>query len=47
MVEVSDLVLAVWDGMPAKGTGGTADIVAFADAHGKEVVQIWPHGMQR
>lgn len=30
VVDLSDIVLAVWDGRPAKGRGGTADIVAYA-----------------
>jgi hypothetical protein len=32
MVERSDAVIAVWDGQPAAGRGGTADIVAYAEA---------------
>ena len=27
---LADLLLAVWDGEPARGRGGTADVVAFA-----------------
>ena len=40
MVARSDLVLAVWDGLPARGRGGTADIVDYARAHGVPVVRI-------
>jgi hypothetical protein len=29
VVDLSDIVLAVWDGQPAKGKGGTADVVAY------------------
>lgn len=29
IVERSDVMIAVWDGKPARGTGGTADIVAW------------------
>jgi hypothetical protein len=32
MVEDSDAVIAVWDGRPAAGRGGTADVVAYAQA---------------
>lgn len=38
----SDLLIAVWDGKPAGGKGGTADIVAFAKRHGRPVLHIEP-----
>ncbi len=37
IVDESDIVLAVWDGEPAAGLGGTGDIVAYARSQGKEV----------
>ena len=42
VVELSDVMIAVWDAKPAKGKGGTADIVAFAVASGVPVVHINP-----
>ena len=30
VVQLSDVLVAVWDGEPAKGKGGTADVVAYA-----------------
>jgi len=30
IVELSDVLLAVWNGKPAKGKGGTADVVNYA-----------------
>jgi hypothetical protein len=42
-----DLLLAVWDGKPAGGLGGTADVVAYARTLGKPVVVIWPAGSAR
>jgi hypothetical protein len=30
MVERSDVVIALWDGRPARGRGGTADIIQYA-----------------
>jgi len=42
VVELSDLVFAVWDGKPAKGRGGTGDIVAYALARGVPIVHIDP-----
>lgn len=32
LVRRSDLLLAVWDGLPARGLGGTAEVVALARA---------------
>jgi hypothetical protein len=37
MVDLSDVVLAVWDRQPAAGTGGTGDVVAYARKAGKAV----------
>jgi hypothetical protein len=37
----SEEVIAIWDGEPAAGIGGTADIVLFARSIGVPVVVIW------
>jgi len=42
VVDLSDIVLAVWDGKPAKGKGGTADVVAYAIERGVPLVHIDP-----
>ncbi len=47
IVDRSDLIVAVWDGLPARGTGGTADIVEYAIAQGKPVTNLWPDGASR
>jgi hypothetical protein len=47
VVEISDLIVAIWDGRPAKGRGGTADAVAYARDNNKDVVIIWPQGVER
>ena len=47
VVDMCDLLLAVWDGKPAGGLGGTADIVAEAREKGKAVTVIWPDGAAR
>ncbi len=41
-VNGSDVLLAVWDGQPARGRGGTADVVEYALSLGKPVVVIDP-----
>ena len=47
VVELSDIFIAVWDGLEAKGKGGTADIVRYAQGHQKELFVIWPLGVKR
>ncbi|MEV7868399.1 hypothetical protein AB0P17_20385 [Streptomyces sp. NPDC088124] len=47
LVGRSDLVLAVWDGLPARGYGGTADVVAYAERVGVPVTVLWPDGATR
>jgi hypothetical protein len=42
LVEGSDALLAVWDGAPAKGIGGTGDACEFARATGKPVFVLSP-----
>jgi hypothetical protein len=40
VVEGSDVLLALWDGQPSQGRGGTAEIVEHARRSGLEVVVI-------
>jgi hypothetical protein len=47
VVETSDLIVAVWDREPARGHGGTADIVENARACDRQVEVIWPPGASR
>jgi hypothetical protein len=42
-----DRLIAVWDGRPAAGVGGTAEIVEHARRRGIEVHRIWPEGAAR
>ena len=42
VTELADVMIAVWDAKPAKGKGGTADIVAYAMASGVPVININP-----
>ena len=42
VVELADSVIAVWDGKPAKGRGGTADVVAYALQKRKQVIHLDP-----
>jgi hypothetical protein len=47
MLETADLLLAVWDGQPARGEGGTAEVVSDARERSIEVRVLWPHGANR
>ncbi|MFD9334897.1 hypothetical protein ACFWBF_10890 [Streptomyces sp. NPDC060028] len=42
-----DRLVAVWDGQPARGHGGTGEIVAYARRLGKPVDVIWREGVTR
>jgi hypothetical protein len=35
-----DVLLALWDGQPARGKGGTADVIGYAESLGKPVIVI-------
>jgi hypothetical protein len=47
MLDDADVLFAVWDGQPARGYGGTADVVAEARRREVPVRVIWPDGAQR
>lgn len=42
-----DTLLAVWDGGPSGGHGGTADVVVAATQRHIPITVIWPHGAAR
>lgn len=46
VVDLSDHIIAIWNGMPAKGKGGTADIVTYAKRGKKSVTHINPENKQ-
>ncbi|MEU6343328.1 hypothetical protein ABZ883_20595 [Streptomyces sp. NPDC046977] len=47
VVGLVDQLIAVWDGQPARGYGGTADAVAYAHGVGVPVRIVWPEGATR
>ncbi|MBV6695766.1 hypothetical protein KV557_01335 [Kitasatospora aureofaciens] len=47
LVRQVDKLLAVWDGLPARGYGGTADVVSYARRLGVPVEVLWPQGTHR
>jgi len=47
LVDRVDELLAVWDGRPARGHGGTGDVVAYAREHCVPVTVLWPEGATR
>lgn len=46
LADIDELV-AVWDGAPSDGRGGTADTVEIARARDIPVVVVWPPGAAR
>ncbi|GAB3442681.1 hypothetical protein GCM10027570_09980 [Streptomonospora sediminis] len=47
LVEHCEELVAVWDGCPPRGPGGTADIVGYAREQDRSVTIIWPPGARR
>ncbi|MCF4119686.1 hypothetical protein L1785_21000 [Antribacter sp. KLBMP9083] len=47
MLDDADELVAVWDGEPARGYGGTADVVAEARRRAMPVTVVWPAGARR
>jgi hypothetical protein len=44
-VEEADLMIAIWDGEPSRGTGGTAEVVTHARNFGKPLILIHPDSL--
>jgi hypothetical protein len=42
VVDLADVMIAVWDGEPARGTGGTAEIVDYAQETGTALLHVDP-----
>ncbi|MBB5786532.1 hypothetical protein [Jiangella mangrovi] len=47
VIDRSDLLVAVWDGRAADGSGGTSDAVALAVDAGTPVTVVWPPSAAR
>ncbi|MPY53460.1 hypothetical protein [Streptomyces acidicola] len=47
LVGLADELFAVWDGKPAWGYGGTADVVSCSQRNGVPVRVLWPEGATR
>lgn len=47
VVDLSEMLLAIWDGQPARGKGGTADVVEYARSRATRLEVIWPNGIKR
>jgi hypothetical protein len=47
VVDRVERLIAVWDGKPARGHGGTADVVAYARSQGVPIDVVWPPGASR
>jgi hypothetical protein len=42
VVDLAEILIAVWDGNPAAGLGGTADVVTYAKQKRKRILQLDP-----
>ncbi|MGW4212532.1 hypothetical protein ACWEIJ_31395 [Lentzea sp. NPDC004789] len=47
MLASVEMLVAVWDGVPAQGKGGTADVVEQARASGVPIHVVWPPQARR
>jgi hypothetical protein len=47
VVDDAAVLIAVWDGLPARGPGGTGDVVAHARAIGRRVIHLDPFQRRR
>lgn len=47
IVDNCEMLIAIWDGKPARGLGGTGDVVRYARKTGKAVSIVWPDDMGR
>ncbi|WP_286928868.1 MULTISPECIES: hypothetical protein [Aeromicrobium] len=47
IAEHVDLLVAVWDGGPSGGLGGTADIVEIRESSGRPWLRVWPAAASR
>jgi hypothetical protein len=45
-VDESDILIAVWNGEPSRGTGGTAEVVAHAENLAKPIILIDPASLE-
>lgn len=46
IVGMCDELLAIWDGFPADGLGGTGDVVEYARRASRPVHVVWPEGVR-
>jgi len=42
IASMADVLIAVWDGSPARGPGGTADVVKLSKERGTRIIKIDP-----
>lgn len=47
VVERCQHLIAIWDGEPSRGLGGTADVINYARRRQRPVTVLWPDGVVR
>ncbi|MGD0736468.1 MAG: hypothetical protein ABR976_15040 [Terracidiphilus sp.] len=46
VVDHCDVLIAVWDGEPSRGRGGTAEIVQYAREQKRPIIRVWADSFQ-
>jgi hypothetical protein len=46
IVDHCDVLVAIWDGEPSRGRGGTAEIVLYALEQNRPVIQVWEESFE-
>jgi hypothetical protein len=46
MVDHCDILIAIWDGRPARGEGGTAEVVDYAREQNRPLIRVWPEDLE-
>ena len=41
VVDHCDVLIAVWDGQPSRGRGGTAETVQYAQEQNRPIIRVW------
>ncbi len=47
VVDRCEVLIAIWDGRPARGLGGTSDVVRYARERERDVRIVWLPGVSR
>jgi hypothetical protein len=46
VVDHCDVLIAVWDGQPSRGRGGTGEIVQYAQEQNRPIIRVWGNSFE-